>query len=102
MHRCPNIEKIIDGLNVKSKKIAESSVRNDKLETCAQDYEAISRIIASSFKEKSSAIDKALTEKAIRAAARCGLVAEKIEVTGGTNKRVVATGVDVQRSKCTS
>lgn len=102
LHRCPNIEKIIDGLNVKSKKIAESSVRNDKLETCAQDYEAISRIIASSFKEKSSAIDKALTEKAIRAAARCGLVAEKIEVTGGTNKRVVATGVDVQRSKCTS
>ena len=102
LHRCPNVEKIIDSLNDKNKKIAQSSVRNDKLDACAQDYEAVSRIIASAFKEKSNTVDKAMTEKAIRAAARCGLVAEKIEVTGNGTKRVVATGVDVQRSKCTS
>ena len=103
LHRCPNVEKIIDGLNEKTKAIAESAVRNDKLDTCAQDYELISRIIASTFKDcKGAGIDRVLTDKAIRAAARCGLACEKIEVTGGWEKRVVATGVDVQRSKCTS
>ena len=103
LHRCPNVEKIIDALNDKTKIITESAVRNDKLDACAQDYEAISRMIASAFKDcRNLSIDKVLTEKAIRAAARCGLACEKIEVTGDSEKRVVATGVDVQRSKCTS
>ena len=103
LHRCPNVEKIIDFLNLKMKGIAESSVRNDKLEACARDYEVISRIIGSVLKEsRGGGIDKALTDKAIRAGARIGLVCERIEVIAEGGKRVVATGVDVQRSKCTS
>ena len=103
LHRCPNIETIMDQLNAKSKEILAHSVKNDKLEVCALDYDATAKIISAMFKkEKEHTLDKALTDRAVRAGARCGLVCGKIEVMGTVGKRVVATDVDMQRSKCTS
>ncbi len=103
LHRCPNIDKIMEELNTKNKEILARSVKNDKLDVCAQDYEITSRMLDSVFKvEKDMTVDRELTDKAVRACAVCGLVCEKIEVVGNASKRVIATGVDIQRSKCTS
>ena len=103
LHRCPNIEKIIDELNKKSEEALAFSVKNDKLECCAVDYDATAKIISHLINEKQEqVVDRALTDKAVRTGAKCGLVCGRIEVMGKSKKRVVATGVDIQRSKCTS
>lgn len=103
LHRCPNIEAIMEELNEKTKELIANGVKNDKLDISAQDYEAIGKLISAIFKEgKEPLPDKELTEKAVRTCAACGLVCDKIQVSGGAFKRIVATGVDIQRSKCTS
>ena len=103
LHRCPNIDTIMDELNAKNKSIIMGSVKNDKLEACAQSYEVTSKIIDGIFEwDKKRELDKALTDKAVRVATLCGLVCDKIEVYSGIAKEIIATGVDIQRSKCTS
>lgn len=103
LHRCPNIEAIMEELNVKNKSIRLGSVKNDKLEVCAQSYDGVSKTIDAIFKKEARAeVDKVLTDKAVRIAAACGLVYDKIQVFGEVAKEIIATGVDVQRSKCTS
>ena len=103
LHRCPNIDKIMEELNAKNKEVLAQSVKNDKLDVCAQDYESVSKMMDSIFKKDMEiSVDRELTDKAIRASAKCGLVCEKIEVVGQGLKRVIATGVDIQRSKCTA
>lgn len=103
LHRCPNIDKIMDELNEKTKKIFTQGIKNDKLEVSAQDYDYTSKMINSIFqREKNVSYDKQLTEKAIRVGAMCGLICEKIEVMKDEKTVIIATGVDVQRSKCTS
>ena len=103
LHRCPNIDKIMEELNAKNKTILAQSVKNDKLDVCAQDYESVSKMMDSIFKKEAEiTVDKELSERAVRASAKCGLVCEKIEVVGDGSKRIVATGVDIQRSKCTA
>lgn len=103
LHRCPNIEKIMEELNTKNKNILAQGVKNDKLDVSAQDYDSVSKMISAVFeKEKNPVIDKQLTDKAVRVCAACGLVCEKIEVFSLDKKVVVATGVDIQKSKCTS
>ena len=103
LHRCPNIDTIMDELNAKNKNIILGSVKNDKLDACAQSYDTVSRVIDGIFKaEDKKTLDKALTDKAVRVASACGLVCDKIEVYGSGALEIVATGVDIQRSKCTS
>ena len=102
LHRCPNIEKIMESLNEKNKNILSQSVKNDKLDVSANDYEMISRLILDASKSEELVTDKALTERAVRVGAKCNLVCKKIEVVGNGQKRIIATGVDIQRSKCTS
>ena len=102
LHRCPNIEKIMDSLNAKNRQILTQSVKNDKLDACAQDYDYTAKVIDAMYKtDKEERVDKVLTEKAIRTCAACGLVCQRVQVEGTGRKRIVATGVDVQRSKCT-
>ena len=103
LHRCPNIDGIMEELNSKNKSIILGSVKNDKLDACAQSYEVTSKIIDGIFASREKMeIDKALTDKAVRVVSACGLVCDKIEVFGTDSKEIVATGVDIQRSKCTS
>ena len=103
LHRCPNVEKVMEQLNEKTKALIESSVKNDKLDISAQDYEATGKLISAIFKNEGvSQPDKEMTDKAVRVCASCGLVCEKIQVVGSLCKKIIATGVDVQRSKCTS
>ncbi|MBO5261797.1 MAG: SpoIIE family protein phosphatase [Clostridia bacterium] len=103
LHRCPNIDTVMEELNAKNKSILLGSVKNDKLEVCAQNYEGVSKTIEAIFKaENNITVDKALTDKAIKVAGACGLACDKLEVFGDVSKEIIATGVDVQRSKCTS
>lgn len=103
LHRCPNIDTVMKELNEKERNIAAAGVHSDKLDVCAQDYEGFSRLIDGVFKaEGDLTADKALSDKARRIGAAYGLVCESIEVLGGARRCVVATGVDVQRSSCTS
>lgn len=103
LHRCPNIDKIMEELNAKNKSLIQGSIKNDKIEACAQSYESVAKIMEAVFKaEERVTVDKVLSEKATRIGAACGLVCDKIEVLGGAKKQIVATGVDIQRSKCTS
>lgn len=103
LHRCPNIERIMEELNQKNKELTLGKVKDDRLELCAQGYEGVAKIITAVFEEeKQPTVNKELTDKAVRAAAACGFVADKIEVFDGKSKEIIAAGVDVQRSKCTS
>ena len=103
LHRCPNIDIIMEELNSKTKEIALSNVKNDKLESCAQSYEGVAKIIDHVFEGiKQAEVNKELTDKAVRVAAGCGFIADKIEVFNGASKEIIAAGVDIQRSKCTS
>ena len=103
LHRCPNIDTIMDDLNERERQIVANSVKSDKLEVCAQDYEGISKLIDTVSKaERELVTDKAQTDKARRICASMGLVCESVEVLRGAQRQVVATGVDIQRSSCTS
>ncbi len=103
LHRCPNIDGIMDDLNLKTSGIILNSVKSDKIEACAQSYEAVSKTIDGIFKaEEKVGVDKEMTDKAVRVGANIGLACDKIEVFGEKAKEIIATGVDIQRSKCTS
>ena len=102
LHRCPNIEKIMEELNKRNKELLLRGVKNDKLDVSSQDYEMISRLIIDTVRGEGVVKDKTLSDKAVRVGAKCGLVCHTIEVVGDVEKCVIATGVDIQRSKCTA
>ena len=103
LHRCPNIDKIMEELNKKRRDIVSEGIKNDKLEISACDYELTAKIIASMLDEGElkRELNKEMTDKSIKACARCGLVIDKIEVLGKDSYEIIASGVDIQRSRCT-
>ena len=102
LHRCPNVETVMEDLNSKCKEITLGNMKNDKLEVCAQGYEGVAKIIKSAFEEgKQAEVNRELTDKAVRVAASCGFIADRIEVFDGESKEIIAACVDVQRSRCT-
>lgn len=103
LHRCPNIEKIIEELNRKRSEQITEGVRNDKLEISACDYELTAKIIEALNGEYASEriVDARLTERVSRACVGCGLVFDKAEVTEHGGKEIIITGIDIQKSRCT-
>ena len=101
LHRCPNIEKIVEEINILKKELATSNSRSDKLEVSAQDYELISRLIdeLSASVEELSKINEDATSRAHRACVDIGLRFDSIEVSGG-NYNILISGVDADTSKC--
>lgn len=103
LHRCPNIDRIMEDLRNKNKEIFKGSIKNDKMEALSQGYGEVSKILSSAFDaESKTVVERELTDKAVRIGSSMGLVCDKIEVLRGKKREVVATGVDIQRSKCTS
>ncbi len=104
LHRCPNIEKIIDDINKKSKEIIKSGYKGDKLDVSAQDYELMSKMLSLIYGEETGyeMVESELGKKATRVASKVGLVFDKIEVVGNRRKRVIATGIDAGRSTCSA
>lgn len=103
LHRCPNIEKVIDEINTLKHETAENASKGDKLEISAQDYELISELIGELGKSIDTDMERnnALCDKVSRECAKIGLVCEKIEVFGKRKKRIIATNIDTGASKCT-
>ena len=103
LHRCPNIEAIIDEINTLKHETAENASKGDKLEISAQDYELISELIGELGKSIDTDMDRnnALCDRVSRECAKIGLVCEKIEVFGKRKKRIIATNIDTGASKCT-
>lgn len=103
LHRCPNIDKIIDKINYKSKEKLTHSIRNNKLEVASYDYEQISRLLFSTQGEqiKDEYIDTYLSERLTRACAKINFECDEIRVIGRQKKQIIATGVNIDRTKCT-
>lgn len=103
LHRCPNIEKIVDEINVLKRELSRAKQRYDKLEVSAQDYELVSKLISGLCDtiEGSTRIDAALSDKATRACKKLGVRCDGVEVLGDRVKRVVATNIDTESTKCT-
>lgn len=104
LHRCPNIDKIIDKINYKSKEKLTYSIKNNKLEVASYDYEQISRLLFSTQSEqiKDEYIDTYLSEKLTRVCAKINFECDEIRVIGRQRKQIIATGVNIDRTKCTA
>ena len=103
LHRCPNIDKIIDKINYQSKEKLVNGVKNNKLEVASYDYEQISRLLFSTQSEqiKDEYIDTRLGEALERVCAKIGFECDEIRVIGRQKKQIIATGVNLDRTKCT-
>lgn len=104
LHRCPNIDTIIEKINIKCKEEEDGLLKNDKMEISGMDYENISKLLSKESKKlcEEYSLDTQLTDRVRRACDSVGLIYEKIGVYGDSKKRIVATGVDIESSKCTS
>ena len=104
LHRCPNIDKVIDEINAISKKKLENTVKNNKLDVLSGDYMQISNLISTVIeaKENDSQIDLKATEKLKREFAKIGLDFEDTTVVGKEIKEVTIVGVNIERSKCSA
>lgn len=102
LHRCPNIDTIIEKINDKCRDEEESLIKNDKFEISGKDYENISRMIDSAINkiDTDDTYDEASTDKVRRALDLIGFRYGRIRVFGETKKRIIATGVDMEASKC--
>jgi len=104
LHRCPNIDTIIDKINERCRDEEESLLKNDKLEISSMDYENISRLLGKESKKlrEEFTLDSQLTDRVRRLCDSIGLIYDRIGVYGDVKKRIIATGVDMEGSKCTS
>lgn len=103
LHRCPHIEDIIGKINYQKKERLKSGVKNNKLEVASYDYEQISRLLCSTQGQqiKDEYIDTQLSERLERMCAKIGLECDEIKAIGIQSKEIIATGVNVDRTKCT-
>ncbi|MBQ7907010.1 MAG: SpoIIE family protein phosphatase [Clostridia bacterium] len=100
LHRCPNIEPIIDEVNLTARDIVRQGVKNDKLDICARDYRLMSRLLSLVTKEKPLVFDRASSDKIARALSKKGLVFEGAEVLGDRERHIIVTGIDTIRTSC--
>ncbi len=103
LHRCPNVEKIVDKINTWSRENTKARIKSDKLVTCASNFDLTSKMIYS-FCEKETGGEEEnsrLCELGIKCAYLCGLHFEKMEILGINKKQIIIAGVDTSRSTCT-
>lgn len=103
LHRCPNIEKIVDNINASSREAVRQRVKSDKLLVCASNFDLTSKMINSYCKSQTGGDveNSSLCERATRCAYLCGLHFEEIEILGINKKQIIFVGVDQNHSLCT-
>ena len=103
LHRCPNIDTIIEKINAQIKQNRTQGLKNDKLEACSLDFELTSKMLLSvTDKAFDSEINDAYAVgKLKRASVKIGFVCDEICVFGTRTRKIVALGVDTERTKCT-
>ena len=102
LHRCPNIDTIIEKINEKCRDEENTLIKNDKFEISGKDYENISRMIDSAIckLDADDTYDEASTDKVRRCLDLIGFRYGRVRVFGDVKKRIIATGVDIEASKC--
>lgn len=100
LHRCPNVDKIINRINKRTESFFEGGIKNDKLEISASSFELTSKILHSASTDgiEDEMKNKDLANTLSKRASLLGLVYDKIEVFGGRKKRILIVGVDTLRS----
>jgi stage II sporulation protein E len=103
LHRCPNIDLIIDKINDANKKKTEGSIKNNKLEVASCDYRQIANLLLSigDFKECKTSYGNELNKRLNYQLAKIGLVFEDACIIGNEQGEVVITGINIEMSKCT-
>jgi stage II sporulation protein E len=102
VHRCPNVDKIIDGVNTTSKNIFREGIKNDRLELSASSFELTSRLLNSvAFCDGDFERNLTLRNSIVRLVSRLGIRCDNVEVFGIRKKRILLLGVDVVRSNTT-
>lgn len=103
LHRCPNIDTIIEKINSQIKQNRTQGLKNDKLEACSLDFELTSKMLSRLADKayESQANDSYAVSRLKRACVKIGFVCDEVCVFGTTRRKIVALGVDTQRTKCT-
>lgn len=103
LHRCPNIDLIIEKINGANKKKTENAVKNNKLEVASYDYRQIANLLngISQFKEAEERVNNPLNKELSYQLAKIGLIFDEVSVIGKESREIVITGINIERSKCT-
>lgn len=99
--RCPNIDKVITDLNVAHAELLENTLKRDKTEVFAMDYEAMSKLLETTLADSETEylIDEELCRKLKSTARYIDFHANNIAAYGKRRKSIVAGGVDLARVK---
>ena len=103
LHRCPNIDAIIDEINASKRSLERSRLKYDKLEISADDYKMASRLIEALCTkiDEGAQVNASATDKVTRECKRLGLAMHSIQVFGEERPRIIALNIDTESSKCT-
>ncbi len=103
VHRCPNVDKIIDKINTSCREFFRNGVKNDRLELSANSFELTSRLISASL-DYDCDLERNLSLRSRISKLVCtlGIKCDKVEVFGIHKKRILLLGVDVLRSNAST
>ncbi len=104
LHRCPNIDSIIERINARVRDDEDNMLHNDKLEMSGRDYENISKMIEleTTLAMDEETEDASLSDKLKRMADSIGFICDDIRAFGMSKKKIIATGVNIEGSKCST
>ncbi len=99
LERCRNVDHILAELNLIYSELLEKSVKSDKTEIFAMDYEAMAKLLeeAAAENEIEFELDDELSERVREAVKHMNFAASSIAVYGERKKCVIAGGVDLAR-----
>lgn len=99
LERCRNVDHILAELNLIYADLLEKSVKSDKTEIFAMDYEAMAKLLeeAAAENEIEFELDDDLSDRAREAVKYMNFAASSIAVYGERKKCVIAGGVDLAR-----
>ena len=102
--RCPNIDKVVTDLNTAHAELLENTLKRDKTEVFAMDYEAMSKLLETTLADNESEylIDEELCKKLKNTARYIDFHANNIAAYGKRRKNILAGGVDLSRVKLSS
>lgn len=102
--RCPNIDKVITELNTAHAELLENTLKREKTEIFAMDYESMSKLLETTLaaNENEYLIDDELCRKLRNTARYIDFHSNQIAAYGRRRKNIVAGGVDLARMKLTA
>ncbi len=101
--RCLTLDKLLAELNLFYSELVEKTVRTDKTEIFALDYEAMSKLLEQAAEDRGEYnVNEDLSQKVRETAKYMDFGAASMNVYGDRRKTVIAGGVDLARVKMTA